>query len=323
MNYNQFTSESRDDDQNISIGAPPPQVHIIPQQQMYVPQQQMYVPQQQVYVPQQPHVNILEGPGYRLYSAQKSVRRWTTILSIFACLLLIWGILVIFFSICGLLLINQDDFKIEIEGPSNEQEEVEVDLDGIYANKSLDICHGFLYLILGAYILKTLYDPTRKSSWRLFKFCALLIFTRFVILGFQFIIIFGTFGDALDDMNEGHEAGNYTIKSKQGYEYKHKNNRKQYMEERERKFDEELAEGYSAFILMTIITMFAILFCILSCCAMCTLGFTYKLHDATKELDMVQTQLPSPIPNVSVSTSQIGNSVYRGQIVNMPVPNIQ
>ena len=135
--------------------------------------------------------------------------------------------------------------------------------------------------------------------------------------------VFGTFGDALDDMNEGHEAGNYTIKSKQGYEYKHKNNRKQYMEEREKKFDEELAEGYSAFILMTIITMFAILFCILSCCAMCTLGFTYKLHDATKELDMVQTQLPSPIPNVSVSTSQIGNSVYRGQIVNMPVPNIQ
>ena len=300
MNYNQFTSDSRED-QEISMGGPPPQIHVMPQQQMYVPQH--------------PQVNILEGPGYKLYSAQKKVRSWSFYLKIFGILCIIWGSL----KIVGTILEMLDmDEEMEIEGPSGK-DEIKLDEDGLYAVKTLDLVQGIIYILFGYFILKTVEDPTRKSTWKLFKITVILIITYFILIAIQFIIVLGTFGDALEEWRDDREAGDYTVRTR-GHEFRHKPNREHHKGD---KLDDDFVEGYMAFIYMIIITSFAIVCCVMSCCAMCTLGLTYKLHDATKELDMMQTQLPSQVPNVSVSTSQIGHSVYRGQVVNMPVPNIQ
>ena len=370
MEYNQFTSESQED-QDISIGSPPPQIHAAPQQQIYVPQpqmyapqqqiympqqqihvpqqqvyapqqqmyapqqqvyapqqqeyapqQQVYVPQQQVYAPQRPHANILQGPEYRLHSAQKTVRNWSFCLKLFASLCIIGGVLKITGDINGMLDIEDE---LYVEDLSDETEVIPVDDEGLYATSALDICHGILNLILGYCILKAVEDQKSQSSLRLFKITVIMIIIHSIILTIQFIIAFGIYGDALEDWKEDREAGEYTVRvrDEQGSEYNHKYNENYQDGHKDSESEIDFAEDYSDSVIIFMIILFSIICCIMSCCSMCTLGLIYKLHDATKQLEFAQTQLTSSVPNVSVSASEIGNNFYNGKFVNMPVSNIQ
>ena len=122
--------------------------------------------------------------------------------------------------------------------------------------------------------MKTVQSPTRDSSWKLFRLAAILIVIHFVIIAIQFIIILGTFGDALEEWREDREAGDYTVTTTDGNEYKHKHKKEHDSDDDDenRQFEDDFAEGYSAFIFMIIITGFSIACCIMSCCAMLTLG---------------------------------------------------
>ena len=123
MNYKPFTSEGKDEDQDISIGTPSPHINVVPQQQMYAPQHQ-------------PQVNILEGPGYRLFSAQKTVKSWSFYLKIYGILSIVWGVYGIIKTISHM---SMKEEKLFIRDESNETEEVKIDAYGIYIDQILDI----------------------------------------------------------------------------------------------------------------------------------------------------------------------------------------
>jgi hypothetical protein len=325
MSYNQFSSEVSRDDQDNPIG-----VFSDPNQQ----NAQNF---------QQPQVNILQGPGYKLYSAQTQVSKWSWYLRVFGWICLIGGIIKTFGGLIDLMFMEEE--VLEIDGPER-YEEVEVDMAPLYMEKAVDMMHGVLNIIQGYFVLKTVKTNTRAGSWKLFKYIAIILAIHFVLLCLQFRLIIGAFGEALDEWEDESE-GEYTIRNRNGNEFKHKHegdnedeNGRDWKDRADRDwdendsqdedFEEDFRDGYSQFIFMIILTTFAIAFCVTTCCGACVLGGVYKYHYTTKELDIIssmpsvqQVQMQSQIPQYSYSHSQIAPGVSRGQVVAMPPPAIQ
>lgn len=96
--------------------------------------------------------------------------------------------------------------------------------------------------------------------------------------------------------NKDREAGDYTVRTKNGYEYTHQ----EHDHHQECSFGDQFVHGYINFIFIKIVTIYSVSYCIMSCCAMCSLSLIYKLHDSTKELNILQVQYPSQAPYVSI-----------------------
>ena len=250
--------------------------------------------------PDQSQVKDIEGAEYKLYSAEMKVKKWSICLKLFGVLCFFAGVIKIVSSV--LEIVNNGETHSNHDN-SNYIEVVLMGEQGLFVNIALDIVRGILNLSFGFYILKTLEDLTSKSLWKLFKFGVILTITHFVIIGIQFIIVLGTYKDNHEDEKQDQNSGENTAPTDES--------------------ELNIAEEYSDSVFLFIITTFFITCCIMSCYSVCTLGLTYKLHDANKELDMIQTQQPSPVPNVSVSASQIQNDVRKNQIVSTHASTIE
>ena len=71
--------------------------------------------------PQQNYpVNILEGPGYKLFEAQSQVSKWRKYVNIFGWICIVYGSLGVFLNLIALMFIDVKDF--EVRGPKTVQE---------------------------------------------------------------------------------------------------------------------------------------------------------------------------------------------------------
>ena len=162
-------------------------------------------PQPQVQV--RPHfnqpVNILEGPGYKLFEAQSQVSKWRYYVNIIGWIFIVVGSLGAFANLIGMIFIDSQDF--EIRGPKNRYEEFDYPIGPQIVDKALDAMAGVstfipelplnilfkLFIIrctvvLGISWRKVALSPTRADTWTLCKKAMFIAFAQVIILVIRF-----------------------------------------------------------------------------------------------------------------------------------------
>lgn len=145
---------------------------------------------------QQP-AGILEGPGYKLVQAQSKVSKWSWYIKIFAWIFMVMGGLKAITS--GLKFLDAEEIDIEFNNSSMESDDLEVPAGPIAFANFLDCISGGLTFLMGYLFLQTSKEPTRASTWGLWKKTLLIIIAQFVILVIAYIAVFIGFGMAFDD----------------------------------------------------------------------------------------------------------------------------
>ena len=140
---------------------------------------------------------ILHGPGYKLVQAQSKVAKWSWYIKIFAWIFMILGGIK---AIGGAVkFLDADEIEIEFEHSRLEDNDLEVPAGPIAFANLCDCITGLLTALLGYYFLQTSKEPTRASTWSLWKKACLILIIQMILLVLAYIAVFLAFGVACDE----------------------------------------------------------------------------------------------------------------------------
>lgn len=294
----------------------PPQMSAFSQNQVY-----------QVNSYQQP-AGILHGPGFKLVKAQTQVSKCSWYIKIVAWVIIVIGAFQALSSLINLF--SDDDIEIEFDDAPIDDNDIELPSGPIEMANLLSVAAHILTVLIGYLILQTIKEPTRQTTWRLFKKTAFLMIIQFVLTLVIYICVFAAFGTAFDEwfQNESVRPGDYKIRhNRSGHEFKMNKPSHQPELTEEQEDDIETMQGIAAIVFMFLFVSFAITCCISTCFASCLLGGLYKFHTTAKELDIIQ-DLPSvrqvnmqQVPPHQVQPQMValdGSNIVRGHVVMMP-----
>jgi len=223
----------------------------------------------------------------------------------------------------GIFFVDRNQF--EVEGPSHF-EETGIPKGPLIFNKLLGCAGGILTLVNGLLMRRTVKNPTRTATWKLFKKTALIIVLQFVLLVLTFVTVSLAIGMAIEnwERNQNRENGEYTFTNTYTNE-KVKHIKKPHNRPEISEADEESI----ALLFTSIFSVFVLICCCATACSACTLGVLYKFHVVTKELEIIQDLpsvrqmnlqrgVPQQMPYYQYRPEPMSSNVVRGQVIMMP-----
>ena len=275
-------------------------------------------------------VNILEGPGYKLFEAQSQVSKWKKIINIFGWVCIVYGTCGVLANIVALIFVDAQDF--EVKGPGNRYEEFDYPIGPQVVDVILNAVAYLTIVILGNNWRKTCLSPTRYETWVLCKRAIFIAFIQFFILAIRFFAVWVAISMVIKqwESKSDLDRGNYEIRNKQtGEVFRYYKPRSR--TDKGKEIEKEEKEQAGAFFYLTMFSAFSVACWIVSVCCAFTIGGLYKLHITTKELEIIQ-DLPSVRDldlNRQISSGapvyhyrpDPSSSIARGQVIMNP--NIQ
>ncbi|CAI2375184.1 unnamed protein product [Moneuplotes crassus] len=229
--------------------------------------------------PQRMHASTLP-PSYSLIDTESSLKKYANYLKIFGWILMVTGILQILGRIGGL----DDDYDLYVDYDDLVVKEGDLKMSSTAQGicTFLDIVSGILLVLIGWMSLKTSKDPTRGNTWSLVLKVVAIVLVKMVLILLTFLTVSYSYSKAYvewvqenEDMFEGWVSDNRTSADNFG----------NMSEKDEERFEQIFTTGFTIFF--SIIFSFCFLCCCILSCSSCMIGFTYKLHSKSKEVDLL------------------------------------